>query len=488
MERNQPMQRNNVVRQIVRGVFRFSLRRLLVCVILLAVGMALLLRPAWQRHRIHQQIAAWGGTVYESISVSSLPTETTRQRLEHAYWEQIERLLGKDCADSCVRIEFSGTLAKDDDLLFLGQCSDLRSIFVNNADVGDRLAAALSKLSGLYTVDLEGTRVTDAGLERLSACPSLRVINVTETYVTRAGVAKLQKAIPAAEIHWSTSASDAHWHAQRQLARSGVNISAEGMRFGSNEQNEYTCTVTLGTGNVYLDDILPLEDMDGNIRLRLIQTSCPPAMCSFLGSLRNVGLMSLDYVAFEDLDWIARMQNLYDLSIEYTVGKQHDLSFLSVMPDLRRLELRRIRFRDEDILQLPAEMKLEELRIPEAEITDASLDRIASFKQLRRLDLTETAITDAGAIKLAALDQLEWLRLTRTSIGDEAIAAIATLPQLKILYLNRTHTTVAGLRELAATKSLTHLTVLRSDVGEPPPDVIRQFDRLEEFTYDRAND
>lgn len=478
----------NFIRPILRGIFRFSLRRLLVCVILLSVGMAFLLRPAWQRHRIHQQIAAWGGTIYESNSVSGLPTETTGQRLQHAYWQRIERLLGKDFADSCVRVEFSGTLAKDDDLLFLGKCSDLRSIFVNNADVGDRLAAALSKLPGLYTVDLEGTRITDAGLERLSACRGLGVINVTETYVTRDGVAKLQRAIPASEIHWSTSVSDAHWHAQRQLARSGINVSAEGIRFGSNEQNEYTCTVTLGTGNVYLDDILPLADMDGNIRLRAIHTTCPPAMCSFLGSLRNVGLMSLDYVAFEDLDWIAQMQNLYDLSIEFTVGKQHDLSFLSVMPNLRNLELRRIRLRDEDILQLPAEMKLEELLIREAEITDASMGRIASFKQLRRLDLTETAITDAGAIELAALDQLEWLRLTRTNIGDEAVAAIATLPQLKILYLDRTRATAAGLQELAATKSLTHLTVLRSDVGEPSDDVIQQFGWLEEFTYDRAND
>lgn len=482
------MRFNSVVRQIVRGIFRVTFRRLVVCAILFAVGMAFLFYPAWQRHRIHQQIASWGGVIYDSISVAELPTGTTRQRLWRAYWQWIEEALGKDFADSCERIEFRGTLAKDDDLLFLAQCTDLRSIFVNNADVGDRLAAALCQLPRLYTLDLEGTRITDAGLESLSACRSLGVINVTETFATRAGVARLQETLPEAEIYWGTSASDAHWHAQRQLARGGVNVSAEGMRFGSNERSEYTCTVTLGTGNVYLDEILPLADMDGNIRLRAIHTSCPPAMCSFFGSLRNVRLMSLAYVAFEDLDWIAEMQNLYDLSIEYTVGKQHDLSFLSEMPNLRRLELRRIRLGDEDILRLPEGMQLEELLIREAEITDRSLDRIASFKQLRRLDLTETGITDAGAIKLAALDQLQWLKLTRTNIGDEAIAAIATLPQLKILYLNRTHVTSAGLQELAATKSLTHLTVVRSDVGEPPPDVIRQFGWLEEFTYGSPND
>ena len=482
------MRFNIVVRQIVRGVFRFSLRRLLICVVVLAVGMALLLRPAWQRHRIHQQIAAWGGAVYESNSVLALPTETARQRLRHAYWQWIESLLGKDFSDSCMRIEFSGTSAKDDDLLFLAQCSDLRSIFVNNADVGDSLAAALSKLPQLFTVDFEGTRITDAGLERLSACRNLGSINVTETFATRAGVAKLQEALPAAEIHWSTSVSDAHWHAQRQLARNSVNLSAEGLRFGSNERNEYTCTVTLGTGNVYLDDILPLADLDGNIRLRAIQTTCPPAMCSFFGSLHNVGLMTLEYVVFEDLDWIAEMEGLYDLSIEYTVDKNHDLSFLSEMPNLRRLELRRIRLRDEDILRLPAEMKLEELRVREAEITDASMDRIARFEQLRQLDLSETAITDAGAVKLAALEQLERLYLSRTNISDETVDAIVTLPNLQVLDIGGTHVTSAGLQKLAATKTLSRLRIRNSDVGTPQVDVIEQFDWLDTFLYDRVED
>jgi len=486
MERNQPMRFNNVVRKIVRSIFRFSLRRLLICVILLAVGMAFLLRPAWQRNKIHKQIAAWGGTIYESVSVLELPMETRWQRLKHFYWQLVERRLGKDYSDSCERIEFSGTLAKDDDLLFLAQCSDLRSIFVNNADVGDSLAAALSKLPQLYTIDLEGTRITDAGLESLSTCRGLRMINVTESYATRIGVAKLQKAIPAAEIYWSRSASDAHWTAQRQLARRGVFVSAEGMRFGSNSRNEYTCTVRLGTGNVYLDDILPLAHMDGNIRLSAIHTSCPPAMCSFLGSLRNVGLMSLEYVEFEDLDWIAEMQNLYDLSIEFTVGKNHDLSFLSAMPNLRRLELRRIRIRDEDILQLPAEMKLEELLIREAEITDAAMDRIASFKQLRRLNLSETAITDAGAVKLAGLEQLERLYLSGTNIGDETVEAIAKLPKLQILHLGSTKVTAAGLQKLASTKTLSRLRIRNSDVGLPPAEVIQQFDWLEAFVYDRV--
>ena len=94
----------NFVRPVLQCVFRFSLRRLLVCVVVLAVGISFLLRPAWQRHRIHQQIATWGGYIFESTSVSALPTETARQRVRHSYWQWVERLLGKDYADSCTHV------------------------------------------------------------------------------------------------------------------------------------------------------------------------------------------------------------------------------------------------------------------------------------------------------------------------------------------------------------------------------------------------
>ncbi len=278
---------------LFRTLFRLSRRRLIVCAISLVAAAVLLLRPAWQRHQVHRQIIGWGGTIYDSVSPSELPSETRRQRIERLYWQQAERLLGKDYADSCERVEFSGTLATDEDLLFFAKCADLRSIFVNNADVGDRFAAVLAQLPRLYTVSLEGTRVTDTGLERLSTCPTLRQVNVMETFATCAGVAKLQAALPEAEIEWGTSLSDAHWYAQRQLARNGVNLKAEGLRFGSDERKEYTCTITLGTGNVYLDEILPLRDLAGNVRLRCIHTTCPPDMCKFFGSLSNVGLMSL---------------------------------------------------------------------------------------------------------------------------------------------------------------------------------------------------
>ncbi len=83
---------------------------------------------------------------------------------------------------------------------------------------------------------------------------------------------------------------------------------------------------------------------------------------------------------------------------------------------------------------------------------------------------------------------MEWLELTRTSIGDDAVAAFATLPHLKVLYLDGTNVTAAGLQELAATKTLTRLAVAGSNVGVPPPEVIQQFDWLENFDHDHADD
>ena len=52
----------------------------------------------------------------------------------------------------------------------------------------------------LRTLDLSGTRVTDAGLVHLGRLSRLRMLQLTGTTVTAAGVKKLQKALPKCRI------------------------------------------------------------------------------------------------------------------------------------------------------------------------------------------------------------------------------------------------------------------------------------------------
>jgi hypothetical protein len=61
----------------------------------------------------------------------------------------------------------------------------------------DAGAADVAQITGLQSLNIGATKLTDAGLEKLAALKSLRVLEVTSgNRYTFAGVRKLQKAIP----------------------------------------------------------------------------------------------------------------------------------------------------------------------------------------------------------------------------------------------------------------------------------------------------
>ena len=83
------------------------------------------------------------------------------------------------------------------------------------ADEAEKKAAAtVEKLGGkverddkdpahpVMSVDLNGTKVTDAGLKELAGLKNLHHLDLRETSVTHAGVAELQKALPKLQIRF----------------------------------------------------------------------------------------------------------------------------------------------------------------------------------------------------------------------------------------------------------------------------------------------
>jgi hypothetical protein len=65
--------------------------------------------------------------------------------------------------------------------------------------------AAVRSLAG---VDLNGSRVTDATLDRLAQLTALREVHLTDTEVTETGVRKLQQALPLCKIFWNPPTTD----------------------------------------------------------------------------------------------------------------------------------------------------------------------------------------------------------------------------------------------------------------------------------------
>ena len=62
--------------------------------------------------------------------------------------------------------------------------------------------ANIAKLTGLEVLHLDGTRVTDEGIDDLAKITSLRLLSLQRTATSDAGVAQLRRALPNCEIQY----------------------------------------------------------------------------------------------------------------------------------------------------------------------------------------------------------------------------------------------------------------------------------------------
>jgi beta-lactamase regulating signal transducer with metallopeptidase domain/Leucine-rich repeat (LRR) protein len=115
---------------------------------------------------------------------------------------------------------------------------------------------------------------------------------------------------------------------------------------------------------------------------------------------------------------------------------------------------------DANLAQLADLTALERLDLPNSNVTGTALKALTNLKQLKSLTLSDSPFSDEGAEALRELPTIEWLNLNKTKITDRALDAIATLPQLFVLNLDNTAVTVDGLMKLRDLKKLSSLSVV----------------------------
>jgi hypothetical protein len=94
-------------------------------------------------------------------------------------------------------VYLEGTPATDEGVIAIARrISNLELISLNQTNVGDRAAGALSKLQRLNDVRFSHTRLTDEGIAAFSGHPFLDVIYVEGCAVTKAGAKALRKGSP----------------------------------------------------------------------------------------------------------------------------------------------------------------------------------------------------------------------------------------------------------------------------------------------------
>ncbi len=180
-----------------RRWFQFSLRTLLLLVLICAIGSAWvaprLQRAQYQKTAV-EAILKDGGVVWYDFEVNAEGNHIGSAERPGPAW--LRKMLGDDFFAAAVYAEAK----TDSSLEHIGDLSQLEGLALMNSRVSDAGLKRLEGLTKLKWVNLNLTNVTDAGLEHLSRVRQLRSLMIWKTRVTDEGVAKFQNVRPDCKI------------------------------------------------------------------------------------------------------------------------------------------------------------------------------------------------------------------------------------------------------------------------------------------------
>jgi internalin A len=182
-----------------RRFLRFSVRGLIVLVLVIGAGLGRIVHDAHVQRDAVAAIRRAGGEVeydcYWSNGSRVLGGEPRAPR-----W--LIDLIGGDYFHHITKVEFlTPSSATDAKLAHVGRLSRLQLLSANySPSVSNAGLAHLTRLTNLTFLWLDDTQVTDAGLAHLKGLSKLTQLNLHGSQVTDAGVNELQRALPNLNI------------------------------------------------------------------------------------------------------------------------------------------------------------------------------------------------------------------------------------------------------------------------------------------------
>jgi Leucine Rich repeats (2 copies)/Leucine Rich repeat len=233
-----------------RFVVRFSLRVLMIVVLVVGGGMGWAVRRARiQREAVASVKRAGGSAWYDwqwkggrpdhhKFQISPAP-ERPRRHMMETELKQIRdqynppqtsgrswrmRGLGADCFSHVIQVSMgphgtdmelvpvgwldgleilnlNSSAVTDAGMAHLNGLTNLEILCLNDTQVGDAGVAHLAGLTRLKTLDLSNTQVTDVGLARLASLNGLQELYLSNTRVTDAGLAHLKEMTALRKLH-----------------------------------------------------------------------------------------------------------------------------------------------------------------------------------------------------------------------------------------------------------------------------------------------
>jgi CxxC motif-containing protein (DUF1111 family) len=317
-----------------------------------------------------------------------------------------------------VRLNLTGKLVSDLDLVHLRGLAQLRTLELSQTQVTDAGLAHLKALTKLRQLDLGINVLTDAGLAHLSGLSDLRALNLRFTLISDAGLAHLRD-LPQLQL----------------LKLDDTQVTAEGLkhRQGLTRLRELDLSATKVTD-------AGLEHLQGLTELReLVLTST---------RVGNSGLRHLK-----------GLTELQKLGLNSTRMGDDGLDHISGLIKLQTLELEGCTVTDSGLARLAGLTELQELNISHTRVTDAGMQHVGGLSNLRALRLFNARLTNVGLSQLRRLTRLQTLDLRGTEVSDEGLRYLKELTHLQKVDLWRTRVTEGGAKDLQ--REMPHVTILR---------------------------
>jgi Leucine-rich repeat (LRR) protein len=366
---------------------------------------------------------------------------------------------------------------RDQDLAFLKDYPSTTLLLVESRNVTDAALQYIKPLKNLKTLDLTFCRgtsegggkvtggITDAAVAELKTMTQLKRLGLQGTRITDAAVDRLQQELPDCTIDFNYSDGILGAMAQRR-------------RRGETEVDVVTTVQDLGAEVGFDDDLNPIDLKLGvsDLALRYIGKKSTLKSLTLRGNFTGGGLANLTKLTeLESLD-------IADPYGRRTLGKG-DVATLVSFTNLKSLDLSGNQIGDDELQMLKMLSGLETLRLVGCPVTDSALEKLK--KSLPDCEITYStdpllnAILNSGgdvsaAVKEVAEDvkrnedgKLTHVEFRLSQIGDNGLERLKELPEIESLhFVYCRRITDDGMRFIAEMKNLKDLTLSHTNVGK----------------------
>lgn len=330
-----------------------------------------------------------------------------------------------------------------------------------SADSKQHLANRAARFLCLNELDLSGAAIDDDDLPSLATMTGLLSLNLADTKVTDAAIAQLHHALGDC---WILGA-DGQTHAPPPRPGNPDRVAAERLL-----EIGYTVTIARPHEQI-VSAVSGLPDDE----FRLVWVGPGPgtvddadlrllAPCRQLSVIHLWGSQTATLAGISELRGLTKLAHL-NLS-DLPRLSDDVLPILAKLPSLRTVGFRFVPITDSGLRQLPYMPRLEFIDLSGTRITGAGLKHLSNLPGLRQLLIADIKVNDADLAPLQAFGDLEYLDLSGTNIKGAALEPLSHLRHIRRLWLSRNRLIDADVERLAPFKELQELALDGTNMGD----------------------